>query len=56
MEDSNLHFTGDFHAITTANNLLTFTPLIEGDPASTTFTTGFYPQMTSLKLGVKIGF
>ena len=40
----------------TANNLLTFTPLIEGDPASTTFTTGFYPQMTSLTLGVKIGF
>ena len=40
----------------TANNLLTFTPLIEGNPASTTFTTGFYPQMTSLKLGVKIGF
>ena len=40
----------------TANNLLTFTTLIEGDPASTTFTTGFYPQMTSLKLGVKIGF
>ena len=40
----------------TVNNLLTFTPLIEGDPASTTFTTGFYPQMTSLKLGVKIGF
>ena len=40
----------------TANNLLTFTPLIEGGPASTTFTTGFYPQMTSLKLGVKIGF
>ena len=40
----------------TANNLLTFSPLIEGDPASTTFTTGFYPQMTSLKLGVKIGF
>ena len=40
----------------TANNLLTFTPLIEGDPASTTFTTGFYPQMTSLKLGVKLGF
>ena len=22
MEDLNLHFTGDFHAITTANNLL----------------------------------
>ena len=40
----------------TANNLLTFTPLIEGDPKSTTFTTGFYPQMTSLKPGVKIGF
>ena len=40
----------------TANNLLTFTSLIEGDPASTTFTSGFYPQMTSVKLGVKIGF
>ena len=40
----------------TANNLLTFTSLIEGDPASTTFTSGFYPQMTSIKLGVKIGF
>ena len=40
----------------TANNLLTFSSLIEGDPASTTFTSGFYPQMTSIKLGVKIGF
>ena len=30
--------------------------LIEGDPKSTTFTTGFYPMMTSVKLGVKIGF
>lgn len=40
----------------TADNLLTFSSLIEGDPASTTFTSGFYPQMTSIKLGVKIGF
>ena len=40
----------------TANNLLTISDLLEGDPQSTTFTTGFYPNMTSFKLGVKIGF
>ena len=40
----------------TANNLFTISDLIEGDPQSTTFTTGFYPQMASFKLGVKLGF
>ncbi len=40
----------------TANNLLTFSDLIEGDPQSTTFTNGFYPNMLSVKLGVKVGF
>ena len=40
----------------TGTNLLTLSDLIEGDPKSTTFTTGFYPMMTSVKLGVKIGF
>ena len=39
-----------------ATNLLTISNLIEGDPASTTFTSGFYPQMTSVKLGLKLGF
>ena len=40
----------------TATNLFTLSGLVEGDPQSTTFTSGFYPQMTSVKLGVKIGF
>lgn len=40
----------------TATNLFSFSSLVEGDPQSTTFTSGFYPQMTSVKLGVKIGF
>ena len=31
MEDLNLHFTGDFHAITSANNLLA--ALLDSDPA-----------------------
>lgn len=40
----------------TGNNLLTFTKLIEGDPERKDFSAGFYPQMTSLKLGVKFSF
>ena len=40
----------------TGNNIWTGTGLIEGDPQSTTFTTGFYPNMLSVKLGVKVGF
>jgi TonB-linked SusC/RagA family outer membrane protein len=38
------------------SNLLTFTPLIEGDPEATNFQQGFYPQMTTMRAGVKIGF
>lgn len=38
------------------SNLLTFTPLIEGDPEATNFQQGFYPQMTTLRGGIKIAF
>ncbi|MEA4985847.1 TonB-dependent receptor SusC [bioreactor metagenome] len=40
----------------TGNNILTFTKLIEGDPEAKSFTTGFYPLMANVKLGVKILF
>ena len=40
----------------TANNLWTLTNLIEGDPERKDFQQGFYPQMTSIKFGVKFGF
>ncbi|MDY3783679.1 MAG: TonB-dependent receptor [Candidatus Cryptobacteroides sp.] len=40
----------------TGNNLWTITNLLEGDPQSTTFTYGFYPNMLKVKLGVKVGF
>jgi len=40
----------------TGNNLLTLTNLIEGDPERKDFQQGFYPQMTSVKFGVKVAF
>ncbi len=40
----------------TANNLLTFTKLIEGDPERKDFQRGFYPIMVTVKLGVKLSF
>lgn len=40
----------------TGNNLLTFTKLIEGDPERKDFLMGFYPQMISAKLGLKVSF
>lgn len=40
----------------TGNNLLTFTKLIEGDPERKDFSAGFYPQMTSFKIGLKLSF
>lgn len=39
-----------------ANNLWTITNLIEGDPERKDFQQGFYPQMTSVKFGVKVNF
>lgn len=40
----------------TGNNLLTFTSLIEGDPERKNYMDGFYPQMISAKLGLKVSF
>jgi hypothetical protein len=40
----------------TGNNLWTVTNLIEGDPERKDFQQGFYPQMTTLKFGVKVNF
>ncbi len=40
----------------TGNNLWTWTGLIEGDPERKDFQQGFYPQMSSLKVGVKLAF
>lgn len=40
----------------TGNDLWTLTNLIEGDPERKDFTQGFYPQMSSIKFGLKIGF
>ncbi len=40
----------------TGNNLWTLTNLIEGDPERKDFQQGFYPQMTSVKFGVKVAF
>jgi len=40
----------------TGNNLWTLTDLLEGDPQSTTFTSGFYPNMLKIKIGAKVGF
>jgi TonB-linked SusC/RagA family outer membrane protein len=43
-------------AYVTGNNLWTITKLLEGDPERKDFTQGFYPQMSSVKFGLKIGF
>jgi TonB-linked SusC/RagA family outer membrane protein len=40
----------------TGNNLFTFTSLLEGDPETKDFLMGFYPQMISAKLGIKVSF
>jgi TonB-linked SusC/RagA family outer membrane protein len=38
------------------SNLWTITPLIEGDPEATSFYQGYYPQMTTVRAGIKIDF
>ena len=40
----------------TGSNLFTITPLIEGDPEATNFYQGYYPQMATVRLGVKAQF
>lgn len=38
------------------NNLFTITNLVEGDPERKDFKKGFYPQMSTYKLGLKVAF
>lgn len=38
------------------NNLFTVTNLLEGDPERKDFTRGFYPQMSTYKIGLKVAF
>ncbi|MCQ2162525.1 MAG: TonB-dependent receptor [Bacteroidales bacterium] len=40
----------------TGNNLFYFTDLVSGNPELTSFTTGAYPLMKTLKFGLKVGF
>jgi TonB-linked SusC/RagA family outer membrane protein len=47
---------GNLVVYVTGNNLLTFTPLIEGDPEATNFYQGYYPQMTTFRGGIKVDF
>ncbi|MCX6222891.1 MAG: TonB-dependent receptor [Bacteroidia bacterium] len=54
----NRHLSGVSNLLffATANNLWTLTNLIEGDPEGMEFKNGVYPQMTSIKFGVKVAF
>lgn len=40
----------------TANNLLTFSNLVEGNPQRTSLSSSYYPLMRTVKLGVKLDF
>ena len=46
----------NFVVYASANNVYTFTKLIEGDPERKDFQQGFYPQLMTLKLGLKVVF
>ena len=40
----------------TGNNIYTFTGLLEGDPERKDFLLGFYPQMATYQIGLKLSF
>lgn len=46
----------NLNVFVTGSNLLTITPLIEGDPEAREFSQGFYPIMANYRLGLNIGF
>jgi TonB-linked SusC/RagA family outer membrane protein len=46
----------DLEVYLSGNNLMTWTPLIEGDPEATNFYQGYYPQMTTVRAGLKVNF
>ncbi|MEI7423287.1 MAG: TonB-dependent receptor [Prolixibacteraceae bacterium] len=52
------HYAGisKINVYATANNVVTFTKLIEGDPERKDFQQGFYPQMSSTIIGLKFNF
>ena len=52
------HYAGvtNINVYATANDVITFTKLIEGDPERKDFQSGFYPQMSSFIFGVKLNF
>jgi hypothetical protein len=52
----NLAGIGSMLIYCNANNLFTFTDLIEGDPERKDFQQGFYPPMLSVKVGLKVNF
>ncbi|MGL4326216.1 MAG: SusC/RagA family TonB-linked outer membrane protein, partial [Tannerellaceae bacterium] len=45
-----------FTVYASGNNVFTFTKLVEGDPERKDFSKGFYPQMSTYKLGIKVSF
>jgi hypothetical protein len=47
---------GNLQVYISGSNIFTITPLIEGDPEATNFYQGYYPQMTTYRAGVRIGF
>ena len=46
----------NFAVYLAGSNLFTITSLIEGDPESTNFQQGFYPQITTGRIGLKVNF
>lgn len=52
----NIMGISNFAVYLAGSNLFTITSLIEGDPESTNFQQGFYPQITTGRLGLKVNF
>ena len=52
------HYAGvtNINVYATANDAITFTKLIEGDPERKDFQSGYYPQLSSFIFGVKLNF
>lgn len=52
----NILGVSNFLLYASGSNIFTITPLIEGDPEATNFYQGYYPQMTTVRMGAKIIF
>jgi TonB-linked SusC/RagA family outer membrane protein len=53
---NNIVGISDLLVYLSGSNLFTITPLIEGDPEATNFYQGYYPQMATVRLGIKAIF